>query len=85
LHSFPRAAFAALILIVGAGSAAAHGTSHEARVREQSAPPCGWSGGALADPAQTQRCLAERYKAAKQKPATNAATAAPASAPTSTN
>jgi hypothetical protein len=32
-----------------------------------SAPPCGSSGGGLPDPADTQRCLAERYKAPKPK------------------
>ncbi len=32
-----------------------------------SAPPCGWKGGSLPDPADTQRCLAERYKAPKPK------------------
>ena len=37
---------------------------HQAR---SSAPPCGWKGGSLPDPADTQRCLAERYKAPKPK------------------
>jgi hypothetical protein len=36
--------------------------------RALSAPVCGWSGGALADPARTQECLAERFKTAKQRP-----------------
>jgi hypothetical protein len=31
------------------------------------APPCGWKGGAMADPATTRQCLAERFKAAKPK------------------
>ena len=43
-----------------------------------SAAPCGWKGGSLPDPADTQRCLAERYKAAKPKPANQPAGARPA-------
>jgi hypothetical protein len=35
---------------------------------DHAAPPCGWSGGALPDPGQTQRCLASRYKPPKPKP-----------------
>lgn len=39
---------------------------------EVSSPPCGWSKGSLPDPAETQRCLAERYKPPKAKaPAAN--------------
>jgi hypothetical protein len=30
-------------------------------------PPCGASGGGLGDPAETHRCLAERYKPPKAK------------------
>ena len=41
------------------------------------AQPCGWSGGALDDPAVTQACLARRYvKPAKAPPAAPAATPA---------
>jgi hypothetical protein len=39
-----------------------------------SPPNCGVAGGSLTDPAETQRCLAERYEPPKPK-------AAPASAP----
>ena len=35
--------------------------------QRSSAPPCGWKGGSLPDPADTQRCLAERYKSPKPK------------------
>ena len=35
--------------------------------QRSSTPPCGWKGGGLPDPADTQRCLAERYKAPKPK------------------
>ncbi|MFI4975777.1 MAG: hypothetical protein ACHP84_14650 [Caulobacterales bacterium] len=28
---------------------------------------CGWNGGAMSDPADTQRCLAQRYKPPKPK------------------
>jgi hypothetical protein len=34
---------------------------------DHGASPCGWKGGALADPAATHQCLAERFKAAKSK------------------
>ena len=43
-----------------------------------SAPPCGWKGGSLPDPADTQRCLAERYKAPKPKPPSHSTDAGPA-------
>ena len=32
---------------------------------ESSPPPCGLSAGGLSDPAETRRCLAERYKPPK--------------------
>jgi hypothetical protein len=35
--------------------------------QRSSAPPCGWKGGSLPDPAETQQCLAERYKTPKPK------------------
>ena len=72
LHSLLLTLITTIAVAAGLPTAA-RGGGHEARVREESAPPCGWSGGAIADPAQTQRCLAERFKAAKQPPATNAA------------
>ena len=36
------------------------------------APPCGWRGGAMSDPAATQRCLASRFKPPKPKVAEEA-------------
>jgi hypothetical protein len=43
------------------------GYHHEAAA----APPCGASAGGLPDPAQTKRCLAERYKPPKPGPTTS--------------
>jgi len=73
---------ATLAILAPAAVAEARGGPHEATSRALSAPVCGWSGGALADPARTQACLAERFKAAKQKPVakTDGGTT-PASAP----
>jgi hypothetical protein len=62
--TFLRSAILAVVLTVGLAEAA-HAQS--------SAPPCGWRGGSLEDPAATQRCLANRYKPPKPK--------APAAAP----
>jgi hypothetical protein len=49
-----------------------------------STPPCGWKGGSLPDPADTQRCLAERYKAPKPKPPIRSTDARPAANATDT-
>jgi hypothetical protein len=43
-----------------------------------SAAPCGWKAGSLPDPADTQRCLADRYKAPKPRPQTHPTDARPA-------
>ena len=68
LQRFLIPSLAAFALVAGAAEAAGS-DSHEARVRALAAPDCAWSGGALADPAQTQRCLAERFKSStKRKP-----------------
>ena len=60
---------------------AAAGAAFPARA----APPaCGFVGGGLPDPGQTQRCLADRYKAPTPKPPAGPAPApatAPATAP----
>jgi hypothetical protein len=55
-------------LVAPASLAVTHSDRHPAAAREVSDQPCGWRGGALPDPADTQRCLAERFKAAKPKP-----------------
>jgi hypothetical protein len=62
---------AALAVLAAAGAAV------PARAAQ---PACGFVGGGLPDPGQTQRCLADRYKAPAPKPAAGSATA-PASAP----
>ena len=62
MTSFKCAFLAAVIL--AAPSLAQAGTSPS----EKSATPCGWQGGAMSDPGQTQRCLAARFKAPKPKP-----------------
>jgi len=55
--------------VIDPGSLAiARGGYHSPAVHEVADQPCGWRGGAMADPADTQRCLAERFKAAKPKP-----------------
>jgi hypothetical protein len=73
MHNPSFAALAALALIgAGASVAGARGSPHEHPVHAESIPPCGWSNGGLPDPAQTQRCLAERYKPPKPKPANDA-------------
>ena len=77
LHHPLIATLAALAVVTAAAAAEARGSPHESRTHALSAPPCGWSGGSLADPAETQRCLAERFKDAKQKPAANTATTPP--------
>ena len=61
------AAASAALLMLGAGSVAAARDHSEAEALSPRA--CGAVGGGLADPADTQRCLAERYKAPKPKPA----------------
>ena len=59
-----------LAVAPGVALAHAHDTSH---------PPCGLDAGGLGDPAQTQRCLAERFKPPKPKtPVTSAPTSPPA-------
>jgi hypothetical protein len=51
----------------------------------RAAPPaCGFVSGGLPDPAQTQRCLAERFKAPPPKPSPRPKPA-PASAPAPSN
>jgi hypothetical protein len=59
----------AFSLAVGASGALAAGGPHEARSHPTSGEPCGWTKGSLPDPAETQRCLASRYKPPKPKPA----------------
>jgi hypothetical protein len=54
---------ALLIAVCLAAPSLALGEDHQ----RSSPPPCGWKGGSLPDPADTQRCLAERYKAPKPK------------------
>ena len=58
-----------------------------AHAHESSHPPCGAAAGGLPDPAETKRCLAERFKPAKDKPPAPApAPPAPSTTePTSTN
>lgn len=71
-----------LVLLGRAAIAFAGDAPHASTSRALSAPVCGWTGGALADPARTQACLAERFKAAKQKPvAKTDGGATPANAP----
>ena len=73
---------ASLAILARAAIALAGDAPHPSTSRALSAPVCGWAGGALADPARTQACLAERFKAAKQRPvAKTGGGAAPANAP----
>jgi hypothetical protein len=67
---------AAMIAVLCAAPSLAFAEDHRA---SSSAAPCGWKGGSLPDPADTQRCLAERYKAAKPKPPSHPTAAPPAS------
>jgi hypothetical protein len=59
----PIAKAAILITVLMAAPSLALAEDHQ----KSSPPPCGWKGGSLPDPADTQRCLAERYKAPKPK------------------
>jgi hypothetical protein len=72
MHNLTAAIFVAMLC---AAPSLALADDHQAR---SSAPPCGWKGGALPDPADTQRCLAERYKAPKPKAPDSAPPAQPA-------
>jgi hypothetical protein len=67
------AAGIALLASSLAAAALAHGGDHRSQAQALSPPACGASGGALADPADTQRCLAERYKPPSPKPAASSA------------
>lgn len=66
------------LLMLSAGQVAAASGRSEAQALSPSA--CGVAGGSLADPSDTQRCLAERYKAAKPRPAKTPAPAASSNA-----
>jgi hypothetical protein len=59
----PIAKAAILITLLIAAPTLALAEDHQ----RSSPPPCGWRGGSLPDPAVTQRCLADRYKAQKPK------------------
>ena len=58
----------AVLALALAPPAMSRGGYHAAPVHALSAPDCGFVGGALADPAVTQQCLAERYRKPKAKP-----------------
>lgn len=66
---------ALLVLALSTTAMARGGYHHEGE--SASGPPCGVGAGGLPDPAQTQRCLAQRYQPPKPKPS--------ASPPTSTS
>jgi hypothetical protein len=57
--------FITVALVCGASSALAAG----AYMPKPAHPiqPCGWANGSLPDPAETQRCLAQRYQPPKPK------------------
>jgi hypothetical protein len=80
---------AAVFLALFASSFASAALARSHTEAEALSPPnCGAAGGSLADPAETQRCLAERYKPPKPKAApaavrSNAAPASTAGAPPS--
>jgi hypothetical protein len=63
---------ALLLFVFVAAPLAAHAAS---------APPCGWSGGSLSDPARTQSCLAARFQAPKPKPPAPRRAQAPTNTP----
>ena len=70
-----------LLVLAAASATSARGGYHHSQA---AAPACGFVSGALADPADTQRCLAERYKAPKPKSsATSAQPPSSNSAPSS--
>ena len=71
------------LLILTSGSAAAARGGYHSQAEALSPRACGFAGGAMADPAETQRCLAERYKAPKPKPSAppTPSTRAPATQP----
>jgi hypothetical protein len=56
----------ALLVLAASPTVSARGGYHHSQA--VAPPPCGFVVGALADPADTQRCLAERYKPPKPKP-----------------
>ena len=72
------ATFATLAMLM-ASSAVARGGYHHA---QSAGSPCGVGAGGLPDPAETQRCLAARYKPPKPKPSATPAAPAPSNAAT---
>ena len=62
---------AQLLALLAAVAAASPALARGGYTARPPTPVCGWSGGALADPAATQACLARRFKAgpAQQPPA----------------
>lgn len=73
-----KSAVVFLALLASSFAPAAVARSHT-EAEALSPPNCGSAGGSLADPAETQRCLAERYKPPKPKSAPARSDAAPAS------
>jgi len=78
-RSIVGASLALLLLSVGSAAAARESGRHS-QGEALSPPACGLVGGSLADPADTQRCLADRFKAAKPKPARSPAPVASSNA-----
>jgi hypothetical protein len=62
-------ATALILLALAAQPALARGGYHQDGELLAAAQPCGVAAGGLPDPAQTRRCLADRFKAPKPKPA----------------
>ncbi len=72
-----------MLALALASTAAARGGYHH---EQSAAPPCAAAAGGLPDPAETQRCLAERFKPPRPKPSAAPAARAPSNAVTpSTN
>jgi hypothetical protein len=67
--------FTALMVVLCTAPCLAFAEDHHT---SGSAELCGWKAGSLPDPADTQRCLAERYKAPKPKPPSHSTDARPA-------
>jgi hypothetical protein len=76
-----KSAAAFLAVLASSLASAAVARSHT-KAEALSPPNCGSAGGSLADPAETQRCLSDRYKPPKPKaaPAPARSNTAPASA-----
>jgi hypothetical protein len=79
INPLATSSLAILMLIGGIEGAYGRGSPHEAHTSQDfAADNCGWKNGSLPDPLDTQRCLAERYRAAHRPKAPTSIPPAPA-------